>query len=191
MHSARSLQSARRALLQSGVRWLAASALVVPIGAGCYGMRAAGAYASAPADWNAGEIAWMEYASGLAAAKAERKPVVLVFYTDWCPHCHEYSRLFHDSEIVQLSQRFVMIRVERDGHRDISAVYDIDGEYIPRTFFLSPAGVVLTDLASDHDEFRYFLDERDPGELIDRMRRALERLGPALAKEPVPGESGD
>ena len=117
--------------------------------------------------------------------------MVLVFYTDWCPHCHEYSRLFHDPEIVRLSRRFVMIRVERDGHRDISAVYDLDGQYIPRTFFLSPAGVVLTDLGSDHDEFRYFLDERDPGELIDRMLRALERLGPALSNESAPGESDD
>jgi hypothetical protein len=135
------------------------------------------ALARAPSDWNAREVAWMPYEAGLAAAKARQKPIVLVFYTDWCPHCHNYSRLFHDPEVVRLSQQFVMIRVERDGHRDISAQYDIDGEYIPRTFFLTPAGSVLTELTSDNDDFRYFLDEHDPAELIALMQRALERLG--------------
>ena len=69
-----------------------------------------------------------------------------------------------------------MIRVERDANRDISEVYDLDGQYIPRTFFLTPAGVVLTDLASEHDEYRYFLDERDPAELIGLMHAALARV---------------
>jgi thiol-disulfide isomerase/thioredoxin len=191
MTSARSMHLGRRVFVWRSLRLLAASVSMLWFGAACYGMPAAGPYASAPPDWNAGDIAWAEYAPGLAAAKADQKPIVLVFYTDWCPHCHEYSRLFHDPELVRLSRRFVMIRVERDGHRDISAAYDLDGEYIPRTFFLSPAGLVLTDLGSDHDEFRYFLDERDPGELIDRMRRALARLGPALSKESAPGESDD
>jgi protein-disulfide reductase (glutathione) len=142
---------------------------------GC--MAESSALARAPSDWNVGEVAWMPYEAGLAAGKARQKPIVLVFYTDWCPHCHNYSRLFHDPEVVRLSQQFVMIRVERDGHRDISAQYDIDGEYIPRTFFLTPAGSVLTELTSDNDDFRYFLDEHDPAELIALMQRALERLG--------------
>jgi thiol-disulfide isomerase/thioredoxin len=113
----------------------------------------------------------------LAAGKGQGKPILLVFYTDWCPHCHNYSRLFHDPEVVRLSRAFVMIRVERDGNRDISAVYDIDGDYIPRTFFLAPNGAVLTDLTADNDEFRYFFDEHDPTELCAMMLLALERLG--------------
>jgi thiol-disulfide isomerase/thioredoxin len=144
---------------------------------GCYGVPATAPFASAPPDWNPEEIAWAEYAAGLASGKTQGKPIVLIFYTDWCPHCHEYSRLFHAPEIVRLSRLFVMVRVERDGNREISAVYDIDGEYIPRTFFLTPTAAVLTDLGSDNDEFRYFLDEHDPAELVDLMQRALERVG--------------
>jgi len=131
--------------------------------------------ASAPSDWNVREVAWLPYEAGLAAGKAERKPIVLVFYTDWCPHCHNYSRLFHDPEVVRLSRQFVMIRVERDGHREISARYALDGEYIPRTFFLSPDGAVASDLTSDNQDFLYFLDEHDPTELIALMELALER----------------
>lgn len=148
---------------------------------GCMATGAGAALAQAPSDWNAGEVAWMPYEAGLAAGKSQQKPIVLVLYTDWCPHCHNYSRLFHDPELARLSREFVMIRVERDGHREISALYDIDGEYIPRTFLLTPTGAVLTDLASDNDDFRYFLDEHDPAELIALMRRALERTGTRAA----------
>jgi protein-disulfide reductase (glutathione) len=133
--------------------------------------------ATAPSDWNVREVAWLPYEAGLAAGRAQRKPIVLVFYTDWCPHCHNYSRLFHDSEVVRLSRQFVMIRVERDGHRELSARYAIDGEYIPRTFFLSAEGAVANDLTSDNQDFLYFLDEHDPTELISLMEVALERLG--------------
>lgn len=145
---------------------------------GCVGAGSeAASFAEAPSDWNVREVAWLPYEAGLAAGKATHTPIVLVFYTDWCPHCHNYSRVFHDPELVRLAQQFVMIRVERDGHRDISARYDIDGEYIPRTFFLTPTGSVLADLTSDNDDFRYFLDEHDSAELIALMQRALERVG--------------
>jgi len=151
------------------------------MGSATAGSATAGApFADAPSDWNEREVAWMPYAAGLAAAKAQQKPVVLVFYTDWCPHCHNYSRVFHDPELVRLAQRFVMIRVERDGSRELSAQYDIDGEYIPRTFFLTPTGAVLTDLTSDNAEYRYFLDEHDPTETIALMQLALERVRRAL-----------
>jgi thiol-disulfide isomerase/thioredoxin len=173
------MQRGRRSLLRQSLGLWAGSFLAAALGAACYGMPAATPFASAPPDWNPRQISWAEYRPGLAAARAERKPVVLVFYTDWCPHCHNYSRLFYDPQLVRLSHRFLMIRVERDGNRDISAVYDIDGEYIPRTFFLAPTGEVLTDLASDDEEFRYFLDEHDPAQLIALMQRALERFGSA------------
>ena len=152
-----------------------AGALALLAATGCGLPEAQAPYAGAPADWNPGAIAWQPYGEGLAAAKAQRRPVCLVFYTDWCPHCHNYSQLFHAPEIVALSKQFVMIRVERDGNRDISEVYAIDGEYIPRTFFLTSTGLVLTDLASDNEAFRYFFDEHDPSELESVMQRALER----------------
>src|SRR5688572_2972584 len=92
--------------------WLGLPLLCLALGAwplGCYGAPARSPHALAPADWNAGEIEWAPYAEGMAAGKAQRRPIVLIFYTDWCPHCHQYSRLFHDPELVELSRRFVMI----------------------------------------------------------------------------------
>lgn len=164
--------------------WLPLVAALSVAAVGCMGMSAAGVpLADAPSDWNVREVAWVPYEAGLAAGKAQHKPIVLVFYTDWCPHCHNYSRLFHDPELVRLSRQFVMIRVERDGHREISAQYDVDGEYIPRTFFLTPSGSVLTELSSDNDDYRYFMDEHDPTELIALMQRALDRLSASTPPE--------
>ena len=126
-----------------------------------------------PTDWNASAIRWRDYDAGMAEARASGKPVVLILYTDWCPHCHNYSRVFYADELEKLASAFVMIRVERDGHPDISARYDLDGDYVPRTFFLAPSGVLQVELQSDNPEYRYFLDEHEPDELIGLMRRAL------------------
>jgi thiol:disulfide interchange protein len=136
------------------------------------------------ADWNERAIGWVTYAAGMTRGKDEHRPVLLVFYTDWCPHCHHFSHVFHDPEVVRLAQSFVMIRVERDNNRELSAMYDIDGEYIPRTFFLTPEGQVRTELCSANPAYRYFLDEHEPGELIMLMRRALEAAAPRGAPAP-------
>lgn len=127
-----------------------------------------------PSDWNPKRVAWQPYALGLKAAARERKPIVLVFYTDWCPHCHNYSRVFHDPRVIEASQAFVMIRVERDGSPELSQEYVLDGDYIPRTFFLLPSGELMDQLHTGRVDFRYFLDEYEPGELLELMGQARE-----------------
>lgn len=124
------------------------------------------------ADWNEGAIAWRAYDEGLAEAKATGKPVVLVFYTDWCPHCHNYSRVFHDPEVVKAASEFVMIRVNRDVSPELSEHYDLDGQYVPRTFILRPDGEVRAELTGEDPEYRYYLNEHDPRELLAVMQKA-------------------
>ena len=46
----------------------------------------------------------MSHTEGLQAAKETGKPICLVFYTDWCPHCTRYSDVFKDPEIVETSK---------------------------------------------------------------------------------------
>jgi thiol-disulfide isomerase/thioredoxin len=127
--------------------------------------------------WNAAQIRWMSYADGLARAKAENKPVCLVFYTTWCPHCRNYSRVFDDPKIVERARDFVMIRVNPDEQADIGEKYAPDGGYVPRTFFLAPDGTLMADVRAPRPKFLYFFDEHDPKSLLGGMEAALKKRG--------------
>ena len=127
-------------------------------------------------DWNDAEIGWKGFEDGLAAARDSSQPICLVYYTIWCPHCKNYARVFHDSRVVEKSKSFVMIRIDRDAHRELSKRHSLDGEYIPRTFFLTSAGELDPALTEERARFRYFYDENDPASILAGMDRALAKL---------------
>lgn len=133
------------------------------------------ATALAGGDWNDSAIAWRPYAEGLAEAARAHKPVCLIFYTDWCPHCTNYARVFHDPAVVAGAKGFVMIRLNKDQHPELSAKYAVDGQYIPRTYFLSPQGVVEAGVHAPRATYKYFYNERDPRDLLGAMQRAQAR----------------
>lgn len=127
-------------------------------------------------DWNDGGIQWRSYDDGIAAAKRERKPLCLVFYTEWCPHCTNYSKMFHDPKVVEKAKSFVMVRVEGDKNKELSGKFKPDGEYIPRTFFLSADGKLDAGLAEKRDNYKYFYNEKNPASILGGMDRALAKL---------------
>jgi thiol-disulfide isomerase/thioredoxin len=125
-------------------------------------------------DWNDAAIAWVPIDKGLEAAKSQGRPICLVIYTEWCPHCANYARVFHDPKVVESAARFVMVRVDKDKNPEVSARYAVDGQYIPRTYFLGPGGTVETAIHAPREKFLYFYDEKDPASLLAGMRAALE-----------------
>src|SRR5580692_10284584 len=60
-----------------------------------------GAPAPVVESWNTAQIDWQPYEAGLARAKAQKKPICLVLYTGWCPHCRNYSHVFDDPKVVE------------------------------------------------------------------------------------------
>ena len=145
--------------------------------------------AVAGGNWNDEQVSWQPYDKGIEAAKAQKKPVCLVFYTEWCPHCTRFSAVFHDSRVVEKSKQFVMIRLDKDKNKEISAQYKPDGEYIPRTFFLSREAQFDPDLHAPRDKFRYFYDESAPEGILSGMDSALKKFAgapgaPAAAAAP-------
>ena len=142
------------------------------------------ATAHAGGDWNDAGIAWQAYDAGLAKAKQDKKPVMLVVFTQWCPHCQNYSKLFHDQKVVEKSRQFVMVRVDKDQQPEVSKANSPDGEYIPRTYFLSSDGVLDPALAANRDRYRYFYNESDPADVLGAMDKALAKLGPTAAAKP-------
>jgi thiol-disulfide isomerase/thioredoxin len=132
--------------------------------------------ARAGGDWNDAAIKWRGYAEGLTEAKKEKKPVCLIFFTEWCPHCTRYSGVFHDPKVVEKAKSFVMIRLDKDKNGELSAKHKPDGEYIPRTYFLSPGGEFAADIRAPREKYQYFYNEADPAELLASMDAALKRF---------------
>jgi thiol:disulfide interchange protein len=125
--------------------------------------------------WNAAQIPWHSYDDGLRAAKEQNRPICLVVFTTWCPHCKAYSHVFDDPRVVERTRDFVMVRVDQDAEEATAQRYAPDGSYIPRTFFLDSAGNVDPSVHAQRPRFLYFYDERDPAPLLDGMRAALAK----------------
>ncbi len=132
--------------------------------------------AAAGGDWNDTGIAWQSYEEGLKKAKEDGKPICLIFYTNWCPHCTNYAKVFHDEAVVEKAKKFVMVRVDKDAHPAISSKFKPDGEYIPRTYFLSSDGVLDPALTENRPQYKYFYNELDPASILGGMDRALAKL---------------
>jgi thiol:disulfide interchange protein len=122
--------------------------------------------------WNAEQIDWQTYDAGLARAKAEKKPICLVFYTGWCPHCKAYSHVFDDPRVVARAKEFVMIRANADEQGALSQRFTTDGGYVPRTYFLDPDGKLAADIHAQRPKFLYFYDEKNPAGLLAGMEAA-------------------
>jgi hypothetical protein len=157
-------------VLWTGTRgWLAAGLGLALVLTGAATARAGG-------NWNDGAVGWVGYEKGLAEAKKSKKPICLVFFTEWCPHCTNYSKVFHDPKVVEASKKFVMIRLDKDKNAELSKKFAPDGEYIPRTYFLGSDGVLDPELKAPRDRFVYFYDENNPASVLAGMEAAQKKL---------------
>ena len=88
--------------------------------------------------------------------------------------------MFHDPKVVEKSKQFVMVRINKDQAAELSGKFNPDGEYIPRTYFLSSAGELQADIHAPRDNYKYFYSESDPAGVLGGMDAALTKL----AKKP-------
>jgi thiol:disulfide interchange protein len=131
--------------------------------------------ALAGGDWNDQQVKWKTYDDGLAEAKKSKKPVMLIFFTEWCPHCKNYSGVFHDPKVVAKSKDFVMVRLDADKNKELSEKYAVDGSYIPRTYFLASNGT-LSEIHAPREQFKYFYDEHNADSVLASMDAASKQL---------------
>ncbi len=125
-------------------------------------------------DWNEADIRWYDYDQGLEAAAALGKPVLMIFYADWCPTCHAYGRLFRDRRVIETARDFIMIRVDAERAAELNRRFALDGDYVPRTFVLDRQGRLRDTLYEGRTYPRYFLSAEDPRDFLALMRRALD-----------------
>jgi hypothetical protein len=69
-----------------------------------------------------------------------------------------------------------MIRLEvNDQNGELALKYAPDGQYVPRTFFLSPDGDLWADVHAPRDQYKYFYQD-DPKTTLAGMDAALRKL---------------
>ncbi len=91
-------------------------------------------------------IAWEhELDAALASAKAQQRPVLLVFGASWCPPCKKMKRdVWPDPEVAQLVEsNFVPLYVDVDerSQANVSARYRVSS--IPAVFILDAEGTEI------------------------------------------------
>ncbi len=134
---------------------------------------AASAPPSNAVEWK-GDIQWHTWSDGLALASHESKPMLVLVYADWCPHCRALGPVFSDPEIEALARKFVMVRQNNDDDPAWLAPYNQKyGGYVPRIFFFDSNGKMREDLTSGHPQYPYFYAAEQPEFLKNTMRRAI------------------
>ncbi|MCK6576190.1 thioredoxin family protein [Myxococcota bacterium] len=120
-------------------------------------------------------VDWQTWDAGLARAKAENKPALLLVWAHWCPRCRELAPVFGQPEIAALAKGVVMIQQDADERPAwLTEKFDADfGGYVPRVFLLRPDGTVRTDITSGNPQYPYFYVPRDAGALVRALEKAL------------------
>ena len=120
-----------------------------------------------PIDWNDAALDWHSYRDGMQALKASGGKGILIVYADWCPTCKQYSGLFRYAAVIDALQGFTLIRLDMDKQPAISRRFDIDGEYVPRTFALDANGRIIRELNAGNPKWRYYLPANNRHAIIE------------------------
>lgn len=92
-----------------------------------------------------GNLKWYKtYDEGSRVAKEQNKPMLVYFWTVWCPYCEKMqTEVFPQEEINKiLREDFVLIAVDMDVNKEDTRRFNV--QYPPHELFLTPEGKIVT-----------------------------------------------
>jgi tetratricopeptide (TPR) repeat protein len=129
------------------------------------------------------EAGWYKGAAGYDRGMAEHnnmhRPMLVYFYTDWCPHCRDLERrAFSAREFRDRFASLIKVKVNTEGGSSERAVTHryYSGRYIPAVFLVAEGtGPRLIPNYRDTAEFFAAIDGHDAGDAIESQRSLLDR----------------
>jgi len=161
-------------------RLLKAAGVALAVGGVVY---AAGAAGSRERTRAAASFAWVHsYDQAIALARAERRPVIIDFWADWCTACKELDRIaWSDPRVREAASAFVAVKLDgtdaSDAFTDQAARFGVVG--MPTVVFLDAKGREVPERVTG---------AVPAGEMLERLRavdRACDRVSPAPEKTTV------
>ena len=98
------------------------------------------------------------YEAAIAAAKAQQKPLLIDFYTDWCGHCKEVDAQYGNPAVISALGNALVVKVNAEQRTDLAATYHVDG--YPYLVTVDSNGNVISNIAGAYasaDDFASWL----------------------------------
>jgi thiol-disulfide isomerase/thioredoxin len=131
-------------------------------------------------------ISWAkDWSAAQASAKAQKKLIMVDFFTSWCGWCKKLDQdTYTDAKVVKLASQMVSVKLdaEKEG-RQLAAKYSVQG--FPTILFIDPAGELVGRIGG-------YLP---PAGFAEEMTRAqtsfadLPKIQAALKAKPEDGEA--
>ncbi|HCL57786.1 MAG TPA: hypothetical protein DHW82_12370 [Spirochaetia bacterium] len=103
------------------------------------------------------KLVWHDFNQGVAKGIAEKKPIVISFYTDWCPYCKKMeAEVFNSPKIKPMFQNdFIPVRLNGEDLKYTiryqektytveQFLYSLQIQGFPSTGFLDSKGTIIT-----------------------------------------------
>ncbi|MCI4664044.1 MAG: thioredoxin family protein [Neomegalonema sp.] len=120
--------------------------------------------------WNYPEIPWRSFKDGMEKAAQEKKPAILVLQASWCLMCRDYQQLFKSPEVKEWADDYVFILADIDKEPDLQKRFNVDGDYIPRTFIMEHDGKLRIGAQGGFGGHKYFVDPYRPQALLKLLK---------------------
>jgi protein-disulfide reductase (glutathione) len=135
--------------------------------------------AAAPTHANSGDIEWHgsldwhTYSEGVALAKQDHKPILLMVYADWCSKCRALVPVFQRDDVRKLVDKMVAVRQDQDDPAPWLSEIAAGDNYVPRIMFLNSDGTPIRKVTSGHPRYPFFYMADQPETLLTSLKQAL------------------